>query len=252
MTTNSSPLAAPRRQLSSITNTAPQQQRVQNIHSAPSSSSSSAVGLASTAPRPGTGSPGSTKSKIATPLTSTGTATLVPGRRPQYPQYQLTGSSRLDSANTNTNSNNYVTSSHHPQYQQQQQQQGVSSGLPGASPGSSSALKPPPSHHARISALQQQPNRQNGPRGLPMAGTHTNTQTMNAHTQLGATTTGVTATGVTGMTGTTGATGMTDKPKSRKKDKPPRLPPPDVISDNNLMIRYVRGPSLGEVKHRSK
>ncbi|KAG0223083.1 Cell cycle serine/threonine-protein kinase cdc5/MSD2 [Mortierella sp. GBA43] len=60
-----------------------------------------------------------------------------------------------------------------------------------------------------------------------------------------ATTTAATATGVTGMTGTTGATGV-DKPKSRKKDKPPRHPPPETILDNNLNIQYVRGPSLGE------
>ncbi|KAF9360628.1 Cell cycle serine/threonine-protein kinase cdc5/MSD2 [Mortierella sp. AD094] len=59
--------------------------------------------------------------------------------------------------------------------------------------------------------------------------------TTNMHTQTGTTT-----------TATTNQTGMTDKPKSRKKDKPPRIPPPDQIYDNTTKTSYVRGPALGE------
>ncbi|KAG0352680.1 Cell cycle serine/threonine-protein kinase cdc5/MSD2, partial [Gamsiella multidivaricata] len=41
-------------------------------------------------------------------------------------------------------------------------------------------------------------------------------------------------------------TGMTDKPKSRKKDKPPRIVPPDLIVDTSQKVSYTRGQSLGE------
>ncbi|KAF8981970.1 Cell cycle serine/threonine-protein kinase cdc5/MSD2 [Entomortierella lignicola] len=65
--------------------------------------------------------------------------------------------------------------------------------------------------------------------------THTMMTTTNMHTQTGTTT-----------TATTNQTGMTDKPKTRKKDKPPRIPPPDQIYDNTTKTSYTRGPALGE------
>ncbi|KAF9922348.1 Cell cycle serine/threonine-protein kinase cdc5/MSD2 [Linnemannia zychae] len=52
---------------------------------------------------------------------------------------------------------------------------------------------------------------------------------------------------VTGAATTTAATtNNPDKPKSRKKDKAPRIPPPDLIVDNNGKMSYTRGPPLGE------
>ncbi|KAF9126078.1 Cell cycle serine/threonine-protein kinase cdc5/MSD2 [Mortierella sp. 14UC] len=62
------------------------------------------------------------------------------------------------------------------------------------------------------------------------------TTTTNTHMVTAATTT----------TTTTATTNNPDKPKSRKKDKAPRIPPPDLIVDNNGKMSYTRGPPLGE------
>ncbi|KAF9127001.1 Cell cycle serine/threonine-protein kinase cdc5/MSD2 [Linnemannia schmuckeri] len=61
------------------------------------------------------------------------------------------------------------------------------------------------------------------------------TTNTNTHMVTAATTTTATAT-----------TNNPDKPKSRKKDKAPRIPPPDMIVDNNGKMSYTRGPPLGE------
>ncbi|KAF9173650.1 Cell cycle serine/threonine-protein kinase cdc5/MSD2 [Mortierella sp. AD010] len=79
-------------------------------------------------------------------------------------------------------------------------------------------------------------------RGLHMTNTNANT---NTHTMMTTATNMHTQTGTT-TTATTNQTGMTDKPKSRKKDKPPRIPPPDQIYDSTTKTTYIRGPALGE------
>ncbi|KAF9131980.1 Cell cycle serine/threonine-protein kinase cdc5/MSD2 [Mortierella sp. GBA39] len=53
-------------------------------------------------------------------------------------------------------------------------------------------------------------------------------------------------TAATTTTTTTATTNNPDKPKIRKKDKAPRIPPPDMIVDNNGKMSYTRGPPLGE------
>ncbi|KAF9429367.1 Cell cycle serine/threonine-protein kinase cdc5/MSD2 [Entomortierella beljakovae] len=71
-------------------------------------------------------------------------------------------------------------------------------------------------------------------------GSSTNTRANMAITQNTQTTMMTTA------TTTTNQTGMTDKPKTRKKDKPPKIPPPEQIYDINGKSFYTRGPALGE------
>ncbi|KAG0274271.1 Cell cycle serine/threonine-protein kinase cdc5/MSD2 [Linnemannia exigua] len=84
-------------------------------------------------------------------------------------------------------------------------------------------------------------------------GIHNNNNTNTQHTQsmmgggmMTTTTNTHMVTAATTTTTTTATTNNPDKPKSRKKDKAPRIPPPDLIVDNNGKMSYTRGPPLGE------
>jgi len=68
----------------------------------------------------------------------------------------------------------------------------------------------------------------------------------NTHTQMGTTTNVNMNMNTQTQTGTTNV----DKPKARKKDKPPKVPPPETIRDNTGQMSYNRGPNLGEVHIR--
>ncbi|KAF9111722.1 Cell cycle serine/threonine-protein kinase cdc5/MSD2 [Mortierella sp. AM989] len=196
---------------------------------------------------------GIARSKTVSAGSTGGASTLVPGRRLQY---QLSGTSRLDSNN-------------HQQYQYQQANLGSSGGSSNNNNNNLKNIGSQRPHNASTSTLimgppalsynqqqqqtqqyryQQQTNRyDNGGAGASTNtrssqttnNANTNTQTMmtttNMHTQNGTT------------TATTNQTGMTDKPKTRKKDKPPRIPPPEQIYDNNGKTSYSRGSALGEL-----
>ncbi|ORZ04535.1 hypothetical protein BCR41DRAFT_194722 [Lobosporangium transversale] len=163
-----------------------------------------------------------------------GTATTVQGRRLQY---QLSVPTRLE------NGAQFIQSSHTPYSSQQSQHHGAL----GTNGSSNSGLRPVQASIGTGTSTTRSPqqqqlrpaqqntfdsNRYDGNRASQATNANTNTQT-------------TMATGTT-TTGTTNQTGMTDKPKSRKKDKPPRIPPPELIEDNNNKVSYTRGMSLGE------
>ncbi|KAG0206207.1 Cell cycle serine/threonine-protein kinase cdc5/MSD2 [Mortierella sp. GBA30] len=249
-----------------------QQQQQQNAFSPTTSLSSSSSRSNTNANTPaGQQQSGIPKSKIGSVSfipTAAGsvTPTATPGRRLQY-QLQLPVSSRLDGPQ-------YMPPPPQPQKQQQQ------SPVLGTGSGSSrqystnSGLPPLPSSTAMgtsSTASIPQPRKQRqrpihtgyGPgsgrydsgtglvRGHNNANPNTNTMgaggmvtstATNIHTQMGTTTNAITNTNLQTNTGTTNV----DKPKTRKKDKPPRIPPPETIQDNNGKMSYTRGPSLGE------
>ncbi|KAF9938957.1 Cell cycle serine/threonine-protein kinase cdc5/MSD2 [Mortierella alpina] len=74
------------------------------------------------------------------------------------------------------------------------------------------------------------------------AGGMMTTSVTNTHTQMGTTTNVNMNMNTQTQTGTTNV----DKPKTRKKDKPPKVPPPETIRDNTGQMSYNRGPNLGE------
>lgn len=259
MAAYTTPLSMPRRQTALASNPdrlqsqnnqdqqQPDQEQLPKQRSNPSSNASSSPSLPSSSsiPRGSTFTSSTTTTTNSTTqrsktlsAPSTGGTTLVPGRKLQY---QLPLSSRLEN-------NNHVSPLQQYQFQQ-----------PGSSSSSTNALSNNPnsvntknagagqrltsSNLATLgstSLFPNQPYRQIQPvRNDNGVGSSRANMANTQNTQT---------TMMTTATTTTNQTGMTDKPKTRKKDKPPKIPPPEQIYDINGKSYYTRGPALGEVK----
>ncbi|KAF9561029.1 Cell cycle serine/threonine-protein kinase cdc5/MSD2 [Mortierella alpina] len=217
-------------------------------------------------------------SSIPTAAGTTGSATTAPGRRLQY---QLPVSSRLDGHHFMPSpsqpqqqqqppvpGSGNIRSSHYSQGGQggQSGQGGTPSSLPVMGTASTAGLshqqpkqrqRPVHTGYGHSFARHASAGVMATGAGSSLRGQHANTNpntnTMGAggmmttsvinthtHTQMG------TTTNVNMNTQTQTGTTNIDKPKTRKKDKPPKVPPPETIRDNTGQMSYNRGPNLGE------